>query len=620
MPTLRKIIWPLACIAVALVYILTVPNTWQAEGADEIEYLSLAHSMVRGYGYTIYGAPHVLYPPLFASILSGIMRVFGIHAWRAMYTLNAVLGISGLILIGTWMRARFGWAGSWTAWFMLFSYYPWSFCCRFLMTEPLFLPLSFTALILAWRILERNEGRFWEYGALGVLCLLGAMTRAAAVSLNLALVAAGGVRWITTRRRAGLVVALLALFLGVGFFAYWSVRADIVDPQAVESHWRWAKRYLGMSTEEEGIIATGEEVTEISSVFHRRLIFAAMRFGQFTLSVVRPPDAFLPLAALLSILFCVGLIGHWRGNGWSPLAWYTGVFLTMILNTTWLSNYLRFYLVLAPFLLLFFFEGLQAAFVGRSSGPSSSSVSRNGRRRAPSYVVLLAAWAVWGLIRAISGVSGYGPGAKEQLYMTVVQVLVGVLYSLVLFLTGWMLLRFFREGRASARPQVTGNENENATAYPRRLLRTRARLDRLLVFILAMAMVHAGVLIFYRASKTRENAALEARGLSGLVKCATWLRDHTPLDATGVATIPRMVSFLSDRIISYPSYQAGYNIDLDEGAYVVLSGELVEVAPYRWYREYQLFYYAERIAERGEISQVYAADNARVFRKVDGGD
>ena len=604
MTSLRSHLWPVACIAVALVYILTVPHTWQCEGADEIEYLSLAHSMVRGYGYTIYGAPHVLYPPLFASILSVVMRVFGIHAWRAMYTLNALLGVSGLILVGTWLRTRFGWAGRWAAWFMLFSYYPWSFSCRFLMTEPLFLPLSFTALVLAWRILARNEGRYWEYGVLGVLCLLGAMTRAAAVSLNLALVAAGGVRWITTRRRAGLAVALLALFLGVGFFAYWSARADIVDPQAVESHWRWAKRYLGMSTEEEGIIATGEEVTEISSVFHRRLIFAAMRFGQFILSVVRPPDAFLPLAALLSILFCAGLIGHWRKNAWSPLAWYTAVFLAMILNTTWLSNYLRFYLVLAPFLFLFLFEGLELTFVGRSSGPSSSLSSRNGRRGAPSYVFFLAAWAVWGLIRVFSGVSGYGPGAKEQLYMTVVQVFAGVLYGLVLFLTGWIVLRFYREGRVSARW----------------LRSSRGGLDQVLALFLAMAMVHAGVLAFYRASKTRENAALEARGLSGLVKCATWLRDHAPADATGVATIPRMVSFLSDRIISYPSYRSGYNIDLDEGAYVVLSGELVEVAPYRWYREYQLLYYAERIAERGELSQVNAADNARVFRKVDSGD
>ena len=338
---LKKHAWLLACVALIGVYGLTVPAVWQCEGVDEIEYLGLANSLLHGRGYVLDGQPHVLYPPLFPVFLSLVMKCFGATAWRWMYVANAFMGAMGLILMGSWIRRRFGEVGRWAAWFLLAAYYCWSFPARFLMSEPLYLPLSFGAVILAWRILERNGGKGWEYGLFGLCALLITMTRAAAISLAMALFLAGMTRWILSRKRAGLYIALLALMLGGGFFAYWSVRADYIRPDAPESHWRWAKKYLGLSHEKQGIIATGEELTEYSAKPFNRVVFCAVRYGQFVTSVVRIPPNYLPLACGLFALFLTGLIRHWIAHPWSPIAWYTAVFLIMILMTTWLTNYHR---------------------------------------------------------------------------------------------------------------------------------------------------------------------------------------------------------------------------------------------------------------------------------------
>lgn len=559
----------------ALVYVFSVPHAWQCEGVDEIEYLSLAHSMLRGFGYTIYGEPHVLYPPLYATMLSVIMRLIDVHAWRVMYAVNALLGIGGWIIIGSWMRSRFGAAGRWAAWFLLFSYYAWSFPCRFLMTEPVFLPISFMAILLAWRILERNEGLMWEYLLLALLCLLGAMTRAAAVSLNLALVAAGGWRWLTTRRRAGLGVAVVALLLGVGFFAYWSIRADIVNPNAAESHWRWAKKYLGMSAETEGIIARGEEVTEVSAVLHRRLIFAAMRYGQFVLSVVRPPQAFLPLALLLAIVFLVGFAVHWRRHGWSPPAWYTLVFLGMILNTTWLSNYLRFYVVLAPFLFLFLAEGVSWVW------------AQAVERRSEFLLLTLAGWSAWGLFVSVTHSGGIGGTAAEANYLGAIRVAVSVFWFVVLFATA---LAFLRPIRISL-PVV----------------------EVVLPAIFVLTALQAGALIMLRARRGAENETPQLRQLYGSIHCAAWVRENTPEGVTGVAAIPRLASFTSARRFVAPTYRDDGRLDLSGVQVVLLTGRLVEVAPYRHADELRLAAAVSAAVAEGRLIPARARGGAAAF-------
>lgn len=540
-------------------YVASVPRVWQCEGVDEIDYLSVAHSLSLGMGYTVYGTPHVLYPPLYPLLLSLVYRGMGVGAWRAMYTINAVLGACGWILIATWIRRRFREPGKWAAWFLLLAYYPWSFSCRFLMSEPLFLPISFGLLILVWRVLERNEWRWWECAAIGVLSLLAGMTRAAAISLNTAIVLAGVARWMTSRARAGLTVAVLALTLGIGFFAYWSVRADIVNPHAPESHWRWAKKYLGISEETHGIIAQGEEVTEISAVFHRRVLFAAGRYAQFVASVVRPPRGFGVVGGVAALFFLGGLVRHVRQYPWSPLGWYTVLFLSMILKTTWLSNYLRFYIMIAPFLFLFLAEGM--AWWGglvlqerRSWALTLSGVAL--------VVIVLALWQ-------------HGPDleGQERLYQQVIR------WGTVAFCVGLAVW-----GGWAMRKRELGVAVEKAQAI-----------------ILIIAALHAGGLIALRAREGWKNTTLRVRKLDGVEACSRWLRESGSGGGRLLATLPQVPSFLSGFVFEEPSYDDLGKLELDGVERVMVIGMLHEVPFFRPAEEARLMQAVARAEHSGEL-------------------
>ncbi len=573
--SLSEGIWIIACLAVAVAYVCSVPRVWQCEGVDEIDYLSVAHSLALGKGYTVYGTPHVLYPPLYPFLLSLIIRFAGVASWRTMYTVNALLGVSGWILIATWMRKKFGGPGKWAAWFLLFAYYPWSFSCRYLMSEPLFLPISFGLLILVWRILERNTGTSGEYAAVGLLSLLAGMTRAAAVSLNAALVGAGMLRWLISRRRAGLVVAVLTFVFGVGFFAYWSVRADVVNPDAPESHWRWAKKYLGLSRETAGIIAQGEEVTEISAVFHRRLLFAAGRYGQFITSVVRPPRGFRPAGVLLSLVFLLGLCLHMKRYPWSPTGWYTLVFLGMILKTTWLSNYLRFYIMIAPFLFLFLFEG-----------------------------------GAWLLHQAF----------RERNRVVIAVCIIGLAVALASFLFG-SAESTGREGVYQQAVRLAGVLACAAgivalTVLPGRVDRI-AKVGRVFpALLVVLALVHTGGLVALRTREGWKNATLRFRRLDGLVRCSRWLRETGGGTGRRIATLPQVPSFVSGFVFDPPTYDEAGQLCLEGVERVLVSGMLHEVPFFRPAEERRLMAAVATAVEVGLLVEECQCGQSSLYRRA----
>ncbi len=568
-------LWSVACAIVACVYVLSVPRIWQCEGVDEMDYLGLARSLARGEGYAICGEPHVLYPPLFPTMLSLIARWRGVTAWRWMYAANALLGVSGWILIGTWMRRRFGRIGRWAAWALLLGYYPWSFPCRFLMSEPLFLPLSFGALILAWRILDRNAGRAWEYALFGALCLLGAMTRAAAFTLYIALTLSGLARWWGTRRRAGLAVAALAFGLGVGFFAFWSVRADLVNPAAPESHWRWAKKYLGISKETEGIIARGEEVTDVSASPVRRVVFCAQRYGQFVLSNVRVPRNYTPLAGVLFSAFVTGLAVHGRRRSWSPLAWYTAVFLAMILMTTWLSNYHRFMVVLAPFLFLFLLEGLRSWY--------RVIMSARGRWAAVGLVVV----GIFGLLWSARVGGGVVEDSDVRAYAHVISFAAITAYAGLIAMGLW---------------RMAGRGFPHAVA-----------VNRGMAAVIVVLALNAGTLAALRFRMTLNNATLRERNLEGALWCGAWMERNTPPNARCVSSVPRAVNFLADRSFRNPLYDAGA-LDVGGADYVLLVGPLRQTPEFRAGDEDELFRSVRSLESGRRVECVFVSGDASVYR------
>ena len=139
--------------------------------------------MARGFGYTLYGQPYVVYPPLYPFVLSFLIGC-GVSFGRWLYAANALFGVIGVVAGAAWIRSRFGRVGNWAAWFTIFSYFAWSFSTRYLLSEPLFFALSVGVLALAWRILCEDRARWWMVLLVAVGALLCPATRFGAVALT----------------------------------------------------------------------------------------------------------------------------------------------------------------------------------------------------------------------------------------------------------------------------------------------------------------------------------------------------------------------------------------------------------------------------------------------------
>ena len=565
-------LWFAACAIVACVYVLTAPRIWQCEGVDEVEYLGLAHSLVLGQGFTLYGQPHVYYPPLFPAFLSVLMR-FGVTAWHRMYVANACLGIASFIMIGIWMRRAFGSVGRWASWLTLLSYYGWSFSVRYLMSEPLFALFSFATFIVAWRVLQRNSGRMWEYALLGAGCLLCAMTRSAAVVATLALIAAGGIRWVTTRRPAGLAVAALALLLGGGFFVAWGiVRPERVNPNATETHWRWAKKIMGLSKETQGLVARneGEGATAFDATYAGRLITYGVKYGQYVTSIVRLPRGAEPLAVMLFIVFLAGLIAHWRGCLWSPLAAYAILLSLLTSATKFVSNYTRILFSVGPFLFLFLVEGLQLLRDALRS------------QRGAGARIFCGVFGTLGLIWVVIGGAGAEAAGAERTYMQVVAA------ACVLCYVGLLALAI--------------------------MPRLHRLADGLMPMLLVVYALHSAVLVAGRYRMVVANDVLRARNLEGVVRCGRWLEQNSAASSRCVASVPRLVALLAARRFDEPVYAPAGGLAVNYVNYVLLMGPLRAVPQFRADRESALVEGVRPLEQSGRLDRVFEDGDAAVFR------
>ncbi len=571
--TAKRSIWWIACGLLLVAYLATVPGLWQCEGVDEIEYLGLAHSLARGHGYTLNGEPYGVYPPLYPFILSLVMRQ-DVGAWRAMYSLNALAGALGLILGASWLRFRAGRAGVWAGWLALFSYYAWSFATRYLLTEPVFVLLSFVALLSAERVLERKQGALWEYAGIALGCLLCSTIRAGAVALLVTLTIAGLWRWITTRARAGLCVALLAVFLGGGFLAAWEVRSARVAPEATESYTRWALKFLGLSRETTGLIAesVGEGPARRMS-WPERAVVSGVKTGQYLLSVVRPPPNFPPLALLMWAAVLTGVVVHLRRSAWSPIGWYALVSMLMITATSFLTSYLRYLWVLTPF--LFFF-----AVLGWQTWHRALSVKPRLWWIAGAWGIASCLWGLW-----VGPPSGTG---SEEKYM----------------LLWWYACEGCYLGAAIAAFVSLRKKQEMLTGVARP----------------AFALVLAGLFGFQavglaglRYVKTRDNTTLKARNLEGAVRCAEFIRANSAAGSVCVSALPRLLVFLADRAAQAPAYSGNGDLDLAGVDYVIRIGRLVNVPQQRADDELRLQAALTAAVGSGKLEEQYAEGDAAVY-------
>ncbi len=165
-------------------------------GGDNAGYLSLAHSLASGQGYTELWDPglpaHTKYPPMFPLIL-GTLMIAGASSWMAFKLLMAILMSISVLLVFAWASERVGpLSAAAVAVITLFTA-GWLQASRWVLSDPAFLVLTFLSL---WAVEHataddpRAGGRLSPRGWLvlaGVSAILAFFTRSAGLPLVLAL-------------------------------------------------------------------------------------------------------------------------------------------------------------------------------------------------------------------------------------------------------------------------------------------------------------------------------------------------------------------------------------------------------------------------------------------------
>ena len=557
-----EVVWRIACVALVVVYLLTSPQSWQFESFDELDYVGLARSLAAGDGYTMEGVTHTLYPPAYPLLLSIIHRLDP-RGWAWMYMLNALCGSLACVIAATWIRRSFGTPGKLAGWLALGSYYSWSFSTRYLISEPLFLLGSFFALGCAWRGLNGDSRwRYWPAGV-AVGLLLSAMTRSGAVALTAALFLAGVLHALLNDKRSGFKLAVASAIAGGGFFLFWEVRAAVMNPDARESYFLWAARFLGLSTGEGTLVAAnpGEGVTDATATWGGRCLHLVHEVGEYLASAARPGDNFGPLAMLLAFCVVTGACVHMSRHRSSPLALYLAVSLVVFSLTSWVTSYPRYLYVVGPLLYLFAVEG--AAFLG------------DGR---PGQRLLFLLTGLMGLTITWRTGADFVPGESlEERYQAAQFVVCAVLYCLCIV--------------QSVRP-----------------LRMGPVVCALMITLPALNFAHSGMLLFHRWKSQQTGEALRAKNMTGLEQCAEWLRTQTPENARILSSFPRLATILADRMVMPAPMDTGASLAGFPG-YVLLSGDLVGVPAFRQHDERAL----ETMAKAAGFVAVFEAGDAAVL-------
>ena len=220
---------PWAAFVAALVLRLGYALAKGPVGTDEALYLVLGHNLWSGKGFTLLGAPHLIFPPLFPWILGAIERLVGDPEWAS--KLVFVLAGAGLVPIGHALARRTlgDPAARWSAWLLAVSPTLTSYVSSWFwgsMSEPLFLLLAYggwLGVVVAAERVGAGEGGARSLAVLAVVAGLafagGYLTRPEGVAyalLGAAVLAATG---LLARRRVALVRGVLAASLVLASFA-----------------------------------------------------------------------------------------------------------------------------------------------------------------------------------------------------------------------------------------------------------------------------------------------------------------------------------------------------------------------------------------------------------------
>ncbi len=174
-------------------------------GGDNAGYLSLAHALTSGAGYTELwdpaSPPHTKYPPVFPATL-GLLILTGATGWLAFKLLMALLMSLAVLLVFAWIVERSGPLPALAVALVTLFSAGWLQASRWVLSEPLFLVFTFLCLWAMERADVTQRSRdgpdppkasgsspIWMWVA-GFAAILAFFTRSAGLPLILALGAA----------------------------------------------------------------------------------------------------------------------------------------------------------------------------------------------------------------------------------------------------------------------------------------------------------------------------------------------------------------------------------------------------------------------------------------------
>ncbi len=569
--------WRVWCGLLLAVSLFTTASRWQCEGVDEVEYLALAHSLNTGLGYTQYGTPHVLYPPLFPLLVSPLMSGPE-FPWKSVYLANAFLGWSALVFAGAWMRRGGGMSGRIASWFLVSSYYGWSFSTRFLMPEPLFLLLVVLTLAFCGRQMREKHSPGLCLTLTFVLALLAAATKTAAIALGGALLMSGVIRARGTRNWRHVLPGLVAMAAIAGFLLAWEVRAARVAPAARESYGRWILHLTGIARETDGMIARGKgedrELRRLS--LPGRMHEMAGRTGQYIASFPRPPWNFQPLALMLAGSVLYGTALRLRRAPHDPISWYGIASMAMFVMTHWTSSYLRYLYVVSPWLYAALAEAL----------PHAALANRAGN---PVIRLFILGFCGWGL-----GLTVFLPDHHAELQGSarVFELLTGSFCGTI-YAAGFLLA--LRPPSAAIREFW----------IPAGLAAT--------CMIWLFLTVLGSALILQRHRLVVSGEVLRARNLTGMVRAGEEVRKRARPETRIVSSMPAFASLVAGRMAIPPEYVAD-RLAARPGDLILTPGNFNDFYAYRLRDICGLRDEIHRLFNEGRLERIFSMDGSEVYQ------
>ena len=213
----------LLALVIRVIWVLAIDRPNPAFG-DESYYLIVGQALADGEGYTFFGEPTVLWPPVYPSLLAGVFLVFGVEPVAAQLV-NAVLGALVVPLAYVTARSAFGRPAAIVAGALVAVMAGTVFFTEMLMSETVY-----TLLVAGVVALVATQRPTWKAAvALGVVIALAALTRGEGFFLPLIPIVAWWPQ--LTKRELALRVAALAAAAAIVVIP-WMVRNASVSGSA----------------------------------------------------------------------------------------------------------------------------------------------------------------------------------------------------------------------------------------------------------------------------------------------------------------------------------------------------------------------------------------------------